>query len=77
VCSDAVASHRLKSTNGIEHDHMAVRRRTSVIRVFPNEASFPRLASALAMERNEKWLAKNYVSAPGNILTSGALMPAA
>lgn len=56
---------------------MAVRRRTSVIRVFPNEASFPRLASALAMERNEKWLAKNYVSAPGNILTSGALMPAA
>jgi transposase-like protein len=75
--TDAVARHRLKSTNGIEHDHMAVRRRTSVIRVFPNEASFVRLASALAMERNEKWLAKRYVSALENILTPGALMPAA
>jgi hypothetical protein len=39
-----------------------------VIRVFPNEASFIRLASALAMERNEKWLAKRYVDALDNIL---------
>jgi putative transposase len=74
---DSVAGHRLKSTNGIEHDHMAVRRRTSVIRVFPNEASFVRLASALAMERNEKWLAKRYVAAVEDVLTPGALMPAA
>ena len=65
---DAVAHRRLRSTNGIEHDHMAVRRRTRVIRVFPNEASFIRLASALAMERNEKWLAKRYVDALENIL---------
>lgn len=47
---------------------MAVRRRTRVIRVFPNEASFVRLASALAMERNEKWLAKRYVDALENAL---------
>lgn len=65
---DAVAHKRLRSTNGIEHDHMAVRRRTRVIRVFPNEASFVRLASALAMERNEKWLAKRYVDALENAL---------
>lgn len=74
---DGVARHRLRSTNGIEHDHMAVRRRTSVIRVFPNEASFVRLASALAMERNEKWLAKRYVAALAVVFTPGALMPAA
>jgi len=65
---DPVARHRLRSTNGIEHDHMAVRRRTTVIRVFPNEASFLRLGSALAMERNEKWLAKRYVAALENVL---------
>jgi hypothetical protein len=48
-----------------------------VIRVFPNEASFVRLASALAMERNEKWLAKRYVAALAVVVTPGALMPAA
>jgi putative transposase len=42
--------------------HMAVRRRTRVIRVFPNEASPLRLTSALAMERNEQWLARRYVA---------------
>ena len=74
---DSVARHRLRSTNGIEHDHMAVRRRTSVIRVFPNEASFVRLASALAVERTEKWLTKRYVAALEDVLTPRALMPAA
>lgn len=65
---DSVAHRRLRSTNSIEHDHMAVRRRTRVIRVFPNEGSFLRLASALAMERNEKWLAKRYVEALESVL---------
>lgn len=74
---DPVAHRRLRSTNGIEHDHMAVRRRTSVIRVFPNEESFVRLASALAMERNEKWLAKRYVAALENVLAPEPLTSAA
>ena len=56
---------------------MAVRRRTAVIRVFPNEASLLRLVSALAMERNEKWLARRYVVALEKVLTPEALMPAA
>ena len=56
---------------------MAVRRRTTVIRVFPNEASLLRLVSALAMERNEKWLARRYVTALATVLTPGALMSAA
>lgn len=66
-----------RSTNGIEHDHMAARRRTAVIRVFPNEASFIRLAAALAMERNENGLARRYVVALETIRIRGALLPAA
>lgn len=45
---------RLRSTNSVEHDHAEIRRRTRVVRIFPNEASLVRLASALAIERNEK-----------------------
>ena len=55
------ARRRLKTTNAIEHDHAEVRRRPRVIRIFPNEASFERLASALAIERNEQWAARRYV----------------
>ena len=61
--ADREARRRLATTNSIEHDHMAVRRRTSVVRVFPNEASFLRLGTALAVERNEQWLARRYVPA--------------
>jgi putative transposase len=50
----------LRSTNSIELDHAAVRRRTRVIRIFPNEASLIRLASALAMDRNEAWSTRRY-----------------
>lgn len=59
--ADRTAHRHLRSTNSIEHDHMAVRRRTRVIRVFPNEASLVRLLSALAIERNEQWLARRYL----------------
>ena len=54
---------RLATTNSIEHDHMAVRRRTCALRVFPTEVSFSRLASAHASERNETWLVRRYVTA--------------
>ena len=67
---------RLATTNSIEHDHMAVRRRTSVVRVFPNEASFLRLASALAIERNDQWLSRRYI-VPQPTHDTEALMPAA
>ena len=51
---------KLRTTNGSEHDHAEMRRRTRVIRIFPNEASLIRLASALAIERNEQWLTRRY-----------------
>lgn len=75
--TDRTARRRLATTNSIEHDHMAVRRRTSVIRVFPNEASFIRLASALAMERNETWLARRYIVPITTVRLSENLAPAA
>lgn len=51
---------KLRTTNGSEHDHAEMRRRTRVIRIFPNEASLVRLGTALAIERNEQWLARRY-----------------
>ena len=55
---------RLRSTNSVEHDHADVRRRTRVVRIFPNDASLIRLASALAMERNEQWMERRYFIMP-------------
>jgi transposase-like protein len=55
---------RLRSTNSVEHDHADIRRRTRVVRIFPNDASLVRLASALAIERNEKWMERRYFNMP-------------
>ena len=60
---------RLNSTNSIELDHAAVRRRTRVIRIFPNEASLLRLGTALAIERNEAWCLRRYVNPEETIIT--------
>lgn len=58
---EAEARRRLGSTNAIEHDHAEVRRRTRVIRIFPNEESFLRLGTALAIERSEQWAERRYL----------------
>lgn len=50
-----------KTTNSMEHDHADVRRRSRVVRIFPNEASLIRLLGALAIERNEQWLERRYM----------------
>jgi transposase-like protein len=57
----ALERQRLRSTNGLEHDHAEIRRRTRVIRIFPNENSLIRLASALSIERNEQWARTRYL----------------
>jgi transposase-like protein len=51
----------LRTTNSVEHDHAEVRRRSRVVRIFPNEASLLRLLGALAMERNEQWTERRYM----------------
>lgn len=47
---------RLRTTNNLEKYHQEVKRRTRVVRIFPNRRSCLRLVSALAMEQSEEWL---------------------
>ena len=52
-----LAHHKhMKSTNMIERLNEEVKRRTYVVRIFPNEASCLRLVRALAIEIHEGWL---------------------
>lgn len=46
----------LKSTNMLERFNEEIKRRTRVVRIFPNEASCLRLIRALAAETHEGWL---------------------
>jgi len=46
----------LKSTNMLERLNEEIRRRTYVVRIFPNSASCCRLIRALAVETHENWL---------------------
>ena len=57
------ASHRkrLRSTNMLERWHQEVKRRTRVVRIFPNGASCLRLVTALAMETSEDWQGRRYL----------------
>jgi putative transposase len=46
---------RLRTTNGLERVSQEIKRRTRVVRIFPNEASYLRLISAILMEIGEEW----------------------
>jgi putative transposase len=46
----------LKSTNMLERFNEEVKRRTAVVRIFPNRASCLRLVRALAAEQHEAWI---------------------
>ncbi len=53
----------LKSTNMLERLNEEIRRRTYVVRIFPNTASCCRLIRALAVETHENWLeAHRYIN---------------
>ena len=52
-----LAHHKhLKSTNMLERLNEELKRRTYVVRIFPNEQSCLRLIRALAMETHENWI---------------------
>ena len=52
-----LAHHRhMKSTNMLERLNQEIKRRTHVVRIFPNAASCLRLVRALAVEAHENWL---------------------
>ena len=64
-CFHFPPSHRkrIRTTNSLERFNEEIRRRTRVIRIFPNEESCIRLVSALAIEQSEEWLTgKRYLN---------------
>lgn len=54
---DFSLEHRrmIRTINSLEQINKEIRRRTKVVDVFPNEASYLRLISALLMEISEEW----------------------
>jgi transposase-like protein len=54
--------HRLiRSTNGLERLFEEVKRRTRVVRIFPNEASARNLSTAVALRATEDWALRRYL----------------
>ena len=47
---------RIRTTNGLERLNQEIKRRTRVVRIFPNERSCLRLVTALAVEQSEEWI---------------------
>ena len=55
---------RVKSTNMLERVNEEIRRRETVIRIFPNEASALRLIGTILIDLNEEWITsdRQYIS---------------
>ena len=49
---------RIHTTNGLERFNQELKRRTRVVRIFPNEEACLRLVTALAVEQSEEWLTR-------------------
>jgi putative transposase len=58
ACLSFPESHRrrIRTTNGLERFNQEIKRRTRVVRIFPNRRACLRLVSALAVEQSEEWL---------------------
>lgn len=49
---------RLRSTNGLERFNQELKRRTRVVRIFPNREACLRLVTALCIEQSEEWMSR-------------------
>ena len=47
---------RTRSTNGLERFNQELKRRTRVVRIFPNREACLRLVTAMCVEQSEEWL---------------------
>jgi putative transposase len=47
---------RIRTTNGLERLNEEIKRRTRVVRIFPNTDACLRLVTALCVEQSEEWL---------------------
>ncbi len=58
ACYGFPPSHRvrLRTTNGLERLNQEIKRRTRVVRIFPNRAACLRLATALCAEQSDEWV---------------------
>ncbi len=58
ACLAFPESHRrrIRTTNGLERLNQEIKRRTRVVRIFPNGESCLRLVTALAVEQSEEWI---------------------
>jgi putative transposase len=58
TCLAFPESHRrrIRTTNSLERFNQELKRRTRVVRIFPNRQACLRLVSALAVEQSEEWL---------------------
>lgn len=58
TCLSFPAAHRIRirTTNGLERFSQELKRRTRVVRIFPNQDACLRLVSALAMEQSDEWV---------------------
>jgi putative transposase len=57
TCLAFPESHRrrIRTTNGLERFNQEIKRRTRVIRIFPDRGACLRLVTALAVEQSEEW----------------------
>lgn len=63
---------RMRSTNMLERVNQEIKRRTRVIRIFPNEQACVRLVSTLMMELSQEWMERIYLSMEENTETAAA-----
>ncbi len=58
TCLAFPESHRrrIRTTNGLERLNQEIKRRTRVVRIFPNRQACLRLVTALAVEQSEEWI---------------------
>jgi len=47
---------RIRTTNGLERFNQELKRRTRVVRIFPNRAACLRLVTALCVEQSDEWV---------------------
>ena len=47
---------RIRTTNSLERLNQEIKRRTRVVRIFPNRHSCLRLVTALCIEQSEEWI---------------------
>jgi putative transposase len=60
TCLAFPESHRrrIRTTNGLERLNQEIKRRTRVVRIFPNRQACLRLVTALAVEQSEEWVTR-------------------